>query len=75
MLTSLVDGGRTGAGILAQCKKDPHPVPVADGFLKAIADLGENGIAFYFAYGGFSGSVPATVNVIGPARRSGLVHN
>ena len=53
-----------GARILAQCKKDPHPVAIADGFLEAIADLGKNGMAFYFAYGGCSGSIPPVVRVI-----------
>jgi hypothetical protein len=53
-----------GARILAQCKKDPHPVPISDGFLEAIADLGKNGVAFYFAYGGCKDSVPTTVRVV-----------
>ena len=53
-----------GARILAQCKKDPHPMAIADGFLEAIADLGENGMAFYFAYGGCSGSVQSTVRIV-----------
>lgn len=53
-----------GARVLAQCKKDPYPVAIANGFLEAIADLGKDGIAFYFAYGGCSGEVPASVKLI-----------
>jgi hypothetical protein len=53
-----------GTRILAQCKKDPHPTAIADGFLKAIADLGGNGMAFYFAYGGCNVSVPLTVRIV-----------
>lgn len=53
-----------GARILAQCKKDPNPGAITEGFLEAIADLGENGMAFYFAYGGCSGSVPSTIRIV-----------
>jgi len=53
-----------GARILAQCKKNPGPVAISDGFLEAVGDLGENGIAFYFAYGGCSGDVPRRIRVV-----------
>lgn len=55
---------RDGARILAQCKKDPRSGGIADGFLEAIADLGKNGIAFYFAYGGCDEQVPRGVEVV-----------
>lgn len=53
-----------GARILAQCKKDPYPITITDGFLEAIADLGDNGMAFYFAYSGCSGDVPKAVRLV-----------
>jgi hypothetical protein len=53
-----------GARILAQCKKDPQPVPIQGEFLDAIGKRSRTTIAFYFAYGGCSGDVPAHVKVI-----------
>jgi hypothetical protein len=55
---------RDGARILAQCKKNPNPDAIAEGFLEAIADLGKNDMAFYFTYGGCSGTVPSRVTVV-----------
>lgn len=37
---------------------------ITDGFIKAIADLGKNDMAFYFSYAGCSGTVPDLVTVI-----------
>ncbi len=53
-----------GARILAQCKKSPYPIAIDNGFLQAISDLGENGIAFYFAYAGCNGYVPNTITIV-----------
>jgi hypothetical protein len=54
-----------GARIIAQCKKDPGPKPIADGFLKTLSGSRNNQKAFYFAFGGCSGEIPQHVTVIG----------
>jgi hypothetical protein len=53
-----------GARILAQCKKNPEPVLIDDGFIDAIGKPGASRIAFYFAFGGCSGKVPSHVRVV-----------
>jgi hypothetical protein len=55
---------QSGARILAQCKKDPRRGGIEKEFLKAIADLPKNGMAFYFAYGGCDGSVAPRIKMI-----------
>jgi hypothetical protein len=53
-----------GARILAQCKKNPHPVVIEDRFLSAVGESRKGQLAFYFAFGGCVGEVPAHVKVI-----------
>jgi hypothetical protein len=55
----------SGGHIFAHCKKDPHQVPISDGFLESCQSLGPHDRAYYFAYGGCSGVVPPNVKVIG----------
>jgi hypothetical protein len=55
---------RSGGRVFAQCKKNPYPVTVADGFLESCEDLGSDDRAYYFAYGGCTGAVPSNVKVV-----------
>ena len=52
-----------GMHVFAQCKKDPNPVEVQDSFKVALGAHTGPALAFYFAYGGCRGDVPAGVQV------------
>ncbi len=54
-----------GMHIFAQCKKDWQSVAVEDSFTEALATHPGPYKAFYFAYGGCRGPVPAGTEVIG----------
>ena len=54
-----------GTHILAQCKKNGHSVAIDPDFLSAVEAQGAACRAFYFAFGGCHGDVPAHVTVIG----------
>jgi hypothetical protein len=53
-----------GARILAQCKKHPTREPIHPDFLSLSETLGPSDRAYYFAYGGCSGAVPANIRVV-----------
>ncbi len=53
-----------GAHILAQCKKNPGPVPIPDEFLAEVEHYRGHLSAYYFAFGGCHPPAPANVQVI-----------
>jgi len=52
-----------GSRIIAQCKKDKTAKHIESDFLSACAGLNPRDTAYYFAYGGCVGNVPADVRV------------
>lgn len=53
-----------GTRILAQCKKNPHPVTIEDSFLNAVGGQRTGQIAFYFAFAGCVGEIPSHITII-----------
>lgn len=53
-----------GVRILAQCKKNPHPVSIEESFLNAVGKPQMGQLAFYCAFAGCSGAVPRHIRII-----------
>lgn len=56
---------RDGSHILAQCKKHRGAVSIDADFLSAVDAQGPTCKAFFFAFGGCDGDIPAHVHVVG----------
>lgn len=52
------------ARIIAQCKRHEYPIEIGDDFATVSNALNSHDRAFYFAFGGVAGAVPANVVVL-----------
>jgi hypothetical protein len=53
----MIGRDRAGRRILAQCKKNPLPVPMDEEFIRLASESGSDSQYFYFSYGGITTSI------------------